>query len=255
MKIISLLMTVVTLVITSYELEAASLHAIIVADTTDESIGDSTAVDLSKVKRQISTIARHTDLQIHEVVLKGFDVKPAALLDALHSLEFEEDDVVVFYYSGHGFRTESKEGNPWPNLYFSLVGEGIDLSYVREVLEEKHPRFLLVMADVCNSFVPDDFAPPLIFKILGDLPDQELVKANYRSLFLETEGTLLISSSTVGEYSWGTLKGGVFTIAFLQNLQAAVKEADHPDWEIILQRSHQDVSEMQHPQWEFTKKS
>lgn len=235
----------------SYGLEAAKLHTIIVADTTDASIGDSTAVDLFKMRREFKKVAQYTKMEHHQVSISGQEVLPRNVLDTIEPLEFEEDDVVIFYYSGHGYRTQSKEGNPWPNLYFSIVDEGIDLSLIRDVLEEKNPRFLIVMADVCNSFVPDDFAPPLIQKLWFNGVDENIIEANYLSLFKETEGTLLISSSEIGEYSWGTNSGGLFTVAFLQNLQKTVKNNDYPEWEMILDQTAQLISDSQHPQWDF----
>jgi hypothetical protein len=235
----------------SYSLEAAKLHTIVVADTTDDSIGDSTAIDLFKMRREFKKVAQYTKMEHNLISISGQEVLPRNVLDSIEPLEFDQDDVVIFYYSGHGYRTESKEGNPWPNLYFSIVGEGIDLSHIRDLLEEKNPRFLIVMADVCNSFVPDDFAPPLISKLWINGTDEQIIEANYRSLFMETEGTLLISSSEVGEYSWGTNSGGLFTVAFLQNLQKTVKSSDYPEWEMILDQTAQLISDSQHPQWVF----
>ena len=68
---------------------------------------------------------------------------------------------------------------------------------------------------------------------------------------MEAEGTLIISSSEVGEYSWGTNSGGLFTVAFLQNLEKTVKRDDYPEWEILLSITSEVVSEAQHPQWDF----
>lgn len=234
-----------------YGLEASTLHTIMVADTTDVTIGDSTAIDLYKMRREFKKVEHYTGMEHNQISISGYDVLPENVLEALEPLEFDEDDVVIFYYSGHGYRTEDKEGNPWPNLYFSIVDEGIDLSLIRDILEEKNPRFLIVMADVCNSFVPDDFAPPLIARFWMSGMDEKIIEANYRSLFMENEGTLLISSSDVGEYSWGTNSGGLFTVAFLKSLQKAVKSFDYPEWELILDQTAQSISDSQHPQWMF----
>lgn len=251
MKAVKFALILIFCAATTFGLEAATLHTILVADTTDESIGDSTAMDLFKVRRQLKKVAGYTEMEHHLITISSDEVLPENVLEAIDHLEFDEDDAVVFYYSGHGFRTESKEGNPWPNLYFSIVGKGIDLSHIRDLLEGKNPRFLLVIADVCNSFVPEEFAPPLMQKFWLSGTSEEIIAANYRSLFLEAEGTLLISSSEVGEYSWGTNSGGLFTVAFLQNLEKAVKSNGYPEWELILSQTSHAVSEAQHPQWEF----
>ncbi len=231
-------------------LQAANLITVIVADTADESIGSSTAADFQKVRAEAQKISSYTGLRLKEVTLKGKDVRPAVLLRKMEQLRVNEDDVVFFYFSGHGYRTSDKEGNPWPNLFFSLVSEGIDFSFVAKELQEKKPRLLLLLADVCNSFVPDAWAPPLVYKAFGGAaPDQEVIKANYRSLFLETSGTVMITSSEVGEYSYATPEGGLFTLEFLKSLNKAVKSTEYPDWELILGESSINVAPDQHPIW------
>jgi len=251
MKTVKLALTLIFCAVATFGLEAATLHTILVADTTDVSIGDSTAMDLYKMRRQFDKVSKYTEMEQNLITISGDEVRPDKVLEAIDAVKFEEDDVVIFYYSGHGYRTESKEGNPWPNLYFSIEDKGIDLAHVRDVLEEKNPCFLIVMADVCNSFVPDDFAPPLMHRFWITGASEDIIAANYRSLFLEAEGTLLISSSEVGEYSWGTNSGGLFTVALLQNLEKMVKATDYPEWEILLDQTAQLVSDSQHPQWDF----
>lgn len=251
MKKITLILVFFCIASGTIALDAATLHSVIVADTTDESIGDSTAVDLSMMRKETVKIAHYTGLRLRETILQGRYVEPHALLKVIDKLKVKSDDVVVFYFSGHGFRSESKGDNPWPNLYFSLKGEGVDLTLVKEKLEEKNPRFILAIADVCNSEIPDLLSPPLVFKMFRYSNDEEVMKANYRTLFLETEGTLIVSSSEVGEFSWGTSSGGLFTLAFLQSLDSAIRSSEYPNWEAILTRAYELVSEDQHPQWEL----
>ncbi|ADI37631.1 putative uncharacterized protein [Waddlia chondrophila 2032/99] len=251
MKIVKFAFILIFCAAATIRLEAATLHTILVGDTMDESIGDSTVMDLFKMRRQMEKVAKYSGMEHHQVKISGYEVLADNILGALDLLQCGEDDVVVFYYSGHGYRTESKEGNPWPNLYFSIESKGIDLSHIRDLLEAKNPRFLIVIADVCNSFVPDEFAPPLMQKFWSCSAIEEIAAANYRSLFLETSGTLMISSSEVGEYSWGTMKGGLFTVAFLQNLEKTAESDSYPEWELILDKTAQAISDVQHPQWDL----
>lgn len=232
-------------------LEAARLHSIVVADTTDFSIGVSAACDSNKIQEEMKKVAKYTELEHHEILITGQDVLPKNVFEAIRPLEIEEEDVVVFYFSGHGYRTESKENNPWPNLYFTLAGEGIDLLGICNLLEKKNPRLLVVIGDVCNNIVPENFAPNLVCKMFSIFNDEELLKANYQSLFLENQGTLIISSSEAGEYSWATTRGSLFTLSFLGNLNKVVKSEDYPEWETILLKTLLEIAGEQHPQWEF----
>ncbi len=234
-------------------LEAVQLHSIIVADTTDDTIGNSTACDFCQIREEMKKVVKYTGLEHHEVLITGTDVVSENVFHAINALEIDEDDVVVFYFSGHGYRTKDKENNPWPNLYFTLSGKGIDLLHLSCPLKEKGPRLLIVIGDVCNNFISENFAPRLARKLFSDFNDEELIKANYQSLFLENQGTLMISSSVAGEYSWATTTGSLFTLSFLGNLDKVVKSEDYPEWEAILLKTLFEIAGDQHPQWEFQK--
>lgn len=229
--------------------EGAQLISVIVADTLDPSIGDSTLQDFNKMRRQMHRIAAYTNLTFKEVVLQGKKTLPTKLLKSLDSLKVGEEDVVFFFFSGHGFRTSEKEGDLWPNLYFSQVGQGVDFNVIAKKLERKGPRFLIVMTDVCNSWIPDEEAPPLVRQGMQSLVQDEWIQANYRRLFLDTRGTIWVTSSWAGEPSWGTRLGGIFTSAFLRHLTRVIRECELPTWEMVLTRVSLEVSEMQHPCW------
>lgn len=61
----------------------------------------------------------------------------------------------------------------------------------------------------------------------------------------------MIASSEAGEYSWATAQGGLFTVAFLQELGKAVKSTEYPNWDLILGESYEKVSHSQHPLWDI----
>jgi hypothetical protein len=149
-----------------FTIEAANLHAIIVADTTDESIGDSTTVDCSNMRAEMKKIAHFTKLDLKETTIEGEDVVPGKVLDKLDNLDIQSDDVVIFYFSGHGYRTDGKKDSPWPNLFFSRVEKGIDFELIGKRLEQHDPRLLLVIADVCNSIIAEEYAPALVTRSL-----------------------------------------------------------------------------------------
>lgn len=227
--------------------DAANLHAILVADTTDESIGSYTEIDLRLMKGEMQKIAANTGLDLKFTVLEGRSVLTQKFLKTLSGLKIEEDDTVVFYFSGHGYRTASKGESPWPNLFFSLENKGVEYELVVEKLEAYHPRFLLVISDSCNNVMADDYAPPLVRKWFPRIMTQELVKENYRHLFLNVKGVVMVTSSRAGQVSWATPWGGLFTIRLAANLNTEVRKSNGVSWQSILEKTYQDVQEEQNP--------
>lgn len=228
-------------------LDAADLHAIIVADTNDPSIGNSTEVDLENMRNEMHRISLYTGLNLKETTISGKETLPEKVLAKINKLKIKKNDVVIFYFSGHGYRTASKKESPWPNLFFSQAGKGIDYDLIGKKLEAYHPRLLMVIADACNSLIPDDYAPPLVKKMMMRALSQETLENNYRKLFMEVKGVIMVTSSQAGEPSWGTPQGGLFTVALLHNLGDSVKSSSEPSWYSILDNASFQVNKEQHP--------
>ena len=171
---------------------------------------------------------------------------PFHLSAELNQLSCAEDDVILFYYSGHGYRTASKKDNPWPSLYFSISGKEVDFHNICQKLAAKKPRFLLAIADCCNNVLPESGAAPLVPLYASSKSQHTRIKHNYRRLFLENNGSLLVASSSVGEYSWCYQKGAVFTLALLDSLKA-LATAKSASWEALLDTTAEAIADHQTP--------
>lgn len=228
-------------------LDAADLHAIIVADTNDSTIGNSTEIDFENMRNEMRRISLYTGLNLKETTIRGKETFPKKVIAKINNLKINKNDVVIFYFSGHGYRTDSKEESPWPYLYFSQANKGIDYDLIGKKLEAYHPRLLIVFADACNSLISDDDAPPLVKETMMGPVSRELLKSNYRKLFMDVEGVIMVTSSKAGESSWGTPEGGLFTLAFLHNLGKSVKSSSEPSWYLILDKASIQVKKHQHP--------
>jgi hypothetical protein len=227
--------------------EAADIVSVIVVDTQDDSIGDSTAADLYKMQSLVSKIAKNTDLKPRQVILKDQNAVPAKMLNSLKSLKVNQDDVVIFYFSGHGYRTPSKGDSLWPNLYFSLRDEGVEYEKVVSLLQKKNPRLLITMADVCNNVISESQAPLLVRSFFKRV-NEDKVTQNYRRLFLETNGLIRVTGAKKGEFAWATPVGGTFTLAFIKSLETEVNSSAPADWTVLLDRVSIDLHrDDQHP--------
>lgn len=216
-------------------LSAADLHLIVAADTHAFNIGGASAYNRDRMLVTLEKAALGSDMGYFPQVLDGKALSPQSVGETLDSLQVEEDDTLVFYYSGHGFRLTDK-GSKWP--YFDLTyGEyAIDMDQVIDTLRAKKPRLLLIFADCCNVAMPLQFAP---------LPKAApLIKSAWGALFRDAEGEVIAAAAqpsqysimlkqTVGEFS----KGGIFTNALLEAIKTS------PSWGAVEKQTIRQVEE------------
>ncbi|GAB4426186.1 MAG: hypothetical protein OHK0011_07650 [Turneriella sp.] len=230
---------------------AASLRVLIVADTNDRSIGKSVVADVNNFEAFARQIASRTGLTLDMKTIKGRDLKAKNITNAVNGLQADSDDTVIFYYSGHGFRTQ-KVKTRWPLLYIPDAGQnGIDFQWVIDTINAKNPRMLLAISDSCNNYIDVPQAGINSRAMLADSDEA------WRKLFVEYSGRIHASGSTVGQMSFGQDGvGGAFTSRFLSLVRAEVKKAD-PDWDHIMQLATRQIyigspqQKTQDPQYEM----
>lgn len=219
--------------------DGAKLHTILICDTHADNIGSSVEADLRNFRNETHRIAQNTTLELSEKLFIGQEVNKEALA-FIADLSIDADDAVIFYFSGHGYRPSnvSPEVNQWPHLYLTPADKGVDFLEVAERLMHKNPRLMLVVSDCCNNIIPEMYAPTTM-PIPAETPEARGAnrKRNYNKLFQESTGYYIITSASPGEFSWGTLGGGIFTNAFLRSLKLAADSHNTADWIAILDRA------------------
>lgn len=204
-------------------LSAANLHLILVADTTDSSIGKSVEIDANRVKTVVKGIASKTGLRLKVTEVSGKRMVSTNVINAVNNAAVKKGDVVYFHYSGHGYRVADKKDR-WPALYMHDE-KGVDMLWVAKTLAGKNPRFLIVLSDSCNNVIDSAHAPPM-----RNSSFRRSVPEAYKRLFLEYKGVILGSGSKPGQYSMGdNVNGGLFTNQFILSLNNQLKNKD-ADW-------------------------
>jgi len=217
--------------------QGVTLHSIIVADTLCD-IGFSVQADLKNVDEEVEKIAKFTGMDISKISVSEEKVTTSEMLELLDDVVFDDDDVVLFYFAGHGYRTCSKDrDNLWPILYFSLDDVGIDHEYITQALIEKNPRLLLSVVDVCNNYLPESYCPPMFSRSMSRAATEKEICDNYKELFLNFHGVIRVAGAKAGQVSWGSSSGGFFTKALFLSLTEEVLKLSHPDWEQVCDRT------------------
>lgn len=245
MKIMKIGILILALVFSAVNGFSETIHGIIVATTLDESIGDSVAKDRDLLTKELEKVSRLTEMELNLKIIDGNRVRKEVLAKAVLDLNPAPEDVVFFYFSGHGFRTDSKESQ-WPNMVM-YDDESLDLYWIFQALNNKKPRMLFTFSDSCNNVLPDEYAPtPPALRA-----SRVMEKEGYVRLFKEYSGSIIASSSIPGEYSMGYSNGGAYTTQFLDVLHTLVKSGT-PSWTMVMDKSISPIdygSGTQHPQY------
>ncbi len=224
---------------------ADTLHTVVVANTSDWQTGTSFSKDLSRIKELANAISRHTQLTLKLYEISGNHLTRNKVTSTLEKLSVESNDVVIFHYAGHGGRASNKS-SPWPSM--DIDGGPLDLDKVRITLENKKPRFLIILADTCNKF--DDSLSP-VWSRGGSSSRGTPSSESYRQLFLNYRGHVFAFGAKPGQSSWGNSEhGGFFTEAFLNSLNKDLASAN-PNWHTILKRAEAPIeinNTVQNPQ-------
>jgi hypothetical protein len=221
---------------------ANTLHAIVIADTRNES-GASFDIDLKRIKELAGTVSIHTRLKLQLYEISGNNLTRHKVTSTLEQLSVEQNDVILFHYAGHGGRASNK--SIWPSM--DIEGGALDLEWIESILKQKNPRFLIILADTCNHF--DDSLSPVWTRNRSSRGPPQTV--SYRQLFLNYRGHVFAAAAKPGQFAWGNAQyGGFFTDAFLNSLNKELTSSN-PNWHTLMKRTEAPINaggETQNPQ-------
>ncbi len=174
------------------------------SDTKDTRIGSD--IDLENIEELLTAIQQNACLTLNKQSIAGDAFTSQNVNNTLNQLSVQPQDVVIFYYSGHG--TNFGSGR-WPIL--QVGSQFLDFDQVTRTLENKNPRLLISIADACNNFF-DEQSNTLTRQVATTPAKTE----NYRQLFLGYRGKIQASAAKPGQVAGGVpSKGGLYTNQFL----------------------------------------
>lgn len=213
--------------------QLGTLHALLLIDEYSE-IAPACEADKIKMEDEVKIIAQKTRLKLN---LQIADYSTQGIQEAINQLEVGENDVIFFYFTGHGYRYEGQEQcGKYPYLYLTkteahLYDAGVCLEDINAQLKAKKPRLLVSLADCCNNVLPYEEPVAMNPVLLGQA---------YKKLFLASEGYIVSTSSLPGQYSFATSNGGYFTNGFLESIREVANmntQSEEISWEKVLKRT------------------
>lgn len=168
----------------------------------------------------------------------------AAVQDFVDKFQCNSNDVVIFLYSGHGFRYDD-DGDEWPWPYMYLCDRNsdketldcdFDLEQVYDALVEKGPRMSITIGNSCNDPLensdPDSDATPYV-------EDASQRQRFFRAdLFSQFSGHIIASACSRNQSAYTNIDAGSYFAVELFKSIAAALDSDKPrSWEGIFNKT------------------
>lgn len=217
--------------------------------TNDPTIGKGCQVNINRIALFMDKVKEMTGNQVQEYTVSDNALTSANIENYLNELETKPDDIIWFYYSGHGKNTST----PWPK--FLIKGNHLTLKSVHEKLRQKPHRLLISVADCCNfsssvtskrTASVDSKATESTSISRGYFDNDSVIKSRYKKLFNETKGEILACGSIPGQFSlYNEYLGGFFTLSLFQSLYAITESSDSKavNWNNVLRLAKADTEQ------------
>ncbi len=218
------------------------LHFILVANTNDPRIGYSVQKDVVNITSQVKDVATFLNLPLNYVEISGTKFGKANVETALNNLKPGTNDIVIFYYSGHGYSNDRNAAEAYPQFdlrqsrFDDILVATLNASEVFSKIKAKNARLNLVITDCCNSSLgllkPEGKNFALTTKSL-----MTWEKSYCYDLFMKSKGTVIATAAKKGQYAYGnTDVGGYFTSNLITSMEKYLSkfQTSTPTWQEII---------------------
>lgn len=214
--------------------------------TEDEGIGWSCKRDMRYMKVVMAEMAHSINMNLATYYYDGQDITANRLKSVLQNLNCSPQDIVFFYYTGHGGRAQNDPNTKFPQLLCKPTSDGwsdnnmIPVDYISKTIAQKHPQLHIVFTDCCNN--ESRFITPKtgMYTSKGATVIKETTKRLYQTLLKNKQGHVIVSSSKPGQisncmdYEPGM---GMASFSFLVEIELAEESQPNIDWNTLLSKA------------------
>ncbi len=214
------------------------LILVIVANTIDPEIGKGCIEDIKSIRHMFEELSAHMEFNFLELLVQGADYSKQNILDAIEILTPGNNDIVVFYYSGHGFsyKKDAQKRFPQVDLRSHPASSRIavinantqNLADIFELIKSRGARLNIVIGDCCNSLIKFK----RVFKggdesiRLAKRPKMIVNKKMAEKMFCDYTASILVAAADKGEYAITDPElGSIFTFNFTNNLKLLINQS------------------------------
>jgi hypothetical protein len=178
------------------------LYLLVVANVDDEKIGMADRKNMNDAIAFFGKIKQFLGIdQFIYDTITGKRINKQNVENAINTFYAPAgpNDIVVFYFSGHGFR-KPKDGRPGPYIdlkdekNWKIMEASASMEDIFETIRKKGARLNLVLSDCCNALITDTnplAEPPATKKSFGVNWSTE----NCRNLFLNSTPTSILGAA------------------------------------------------------------
>jgi Caspase domain len=198
-------------------------------------IAQSVRVDMGTLTQMLNILQNRKIVQVERIVLQGNKATLANIQNTLKTVSAGPDDIVLFYFSGHGGMENGK------TFIYTADEKNMYRADIEKMISSTSARLKMIITDACSNAINGLTATRSLSKTNQDI-DAGIFDETYKELFLGYQGMMHLSSSTEGEFAWSNDNfGGFFTYHFIKEgiIKKPVK-----DWGAIFGTAKDKTSQM-----------
>lgn len=224
---------------------AQTFHAIVFCNTIDRSIGQSMSVELANVSRHFGVLQNLLDDDYLFIItsIDGSRCTASNIQSIINEMNVGPDDVVFTFYGGHGSHAPNNANDPWPQYCMNTGDQSkwLPMALVDKWVAQKNPRLRITMANCCNVAQEGVTIKPMWANDSRATKLDGYDAAAFRKLF-GYKGSVMVTSSKLGQYSWCNPYGGMFTNQFWASMDKIGRGNINPDWNSLMTSAGKEIS-------------
>lgn len=214
--------------------DAQTIHWLTFIDTTDKNVGqidkNGREVLYNHFVNVVNAALAEKGYKTNIRDIYGTNLTPQKCKEVVSSLNCSPNDIVVFYYIGHGTHG-TVGGDVWPMMFMAQDNTSnlVPLKWVHDQLKGKGAKLTATIGMCCNVFQDINRRSTPSFGVnYGNTFLTDTEKNAIQQMFLSNQGDFLLSSASPGQSSVGgnTPLGpmDLFTCVLVKNFEDSASE-------------------------------